>query len=70
MISRSRNHIQKHRCHNSSSILTRKKNHSQTFTVLLIKNYGTIVIDSNRPTKVIRYSDKTFIRGCRNVILG
>lgn len=70
VISRSRNHIQEHRCNNSSSILTRKKNHSETFTILPIKNYGTIVIDSNKPKKVIRYSDKTFIRGCGNVILG
>lgn len=62
VISRSRNHIQEFECNNSFSISTRKKNHSRTFTVLFIKNYGVIVmLDSNRPAEVTRYVDKAFI---------
>lgn len=68
MISRSTNHIQEYGCNNSIS--TRKKNHSQTFTVLVTKNYGIIVVvDSNSPIEVIRYIEKVFIRECRDATL-
>ena len=62
MISRSKNHVQDHGCVITLSLTQLEKNNFQTLTVLSIKNYGKIVVDSNRSSEVIRYINKAFIR--------